>query len=752
MNNELNNKKEVIEARETEFENMNVEINNKKLELETKEKDFENKFLEINNKLTTLEEKEKEYKEKNQELITKYNELNKLQESSDRDSKAKQLQLEEMELKYKNLEKEYNDLKTQYEEISKQNMALIAQNDNNNTLLKDTKSQLDLAEQKIKSQNSEIDEYKIRTSQLVENNSQLESKIKEIEKGKDFLPKSIKENIGENENKTLAINMEALSDLSLEDLKMKIISMREVNDLLYQQLNEADEQKLEIEKKLIKLQAAFNDQLEEEKREIVRLYKNKKFKENRELSFASGEEAKNIVSNIENATDIKDEKDEDFNNLRNKMSLLNNENISLKEVVKDLKKEIIELKNLNSIQNKGYNLLGSNIGITKGDENNEKIIEDLMLECNKWKKEYSLMYNENEVLKKYISKLEKNLGIEEQMNNMRTLIAEKDQVLVNLSYQIKEYQSKIDDIILGKTEEGKDRQIQILLNEVKGIRKRILNIITLNDRITNFDEFMEAIKTIKKLENTNKDKDIEKAFDQLTYLIEIYQQNNDNAYSQFVNEIYGEGKNVNNLINFEEFNNEGKNNYNMNGNNGSNINNDFESNNVNNTDNIYDKIDLDSNNINNQNNNLNKGNIDNINYNENAKGNNSINSNQKIIKNDTSNDEQNNNQINNDDNYFDTKLSKNQKNNENNNINFNTNEEEEKDENNNNFNENNNFNNNEGNDIDNNNMNDENNFNNDFDEINFEEFENYDPIQEQNKDNINEDNDQNNNNGEDDIL
>ena len=161
MNTELNNKKEVIEARETEFENKNIEINNKKLELDAKEKDFENKFLEINNKLTTLEEKEKEYKEKNQELITKYNELNKLQESSDRDSKAKQLQLEEMELKYKNLEKEYNDLKTQYEEISKQNMALIAQNDNNNTLLKDTKSQLDLAEQKIKSQNNEIDEYYI---------------------------------------------------------------------------------------------------------------------------------------------------------------------------------------------------------------------------------------------------------------------------------------------------------------------------------------------------------------------------------------------------------------------------------------------------------------------------------------------------------------------------------------------------------------------------------------------------------------
>ena len=84
------------------------------------------------------------------------------------------------------------------------------------------------------------------------------------------------------------------------------------------------------------------------------------------------------------------------------MSLLYNENVSLKEVVKDLKKEIIDLKNKNSLNNKGYNLIGANMNVQKVDENSEKIIEDLMLECNKWKKEYSLMYNENGVLKKYI--------------------------------------------------------------------------------------------------------------------------------------------------------------------------------------------------------------------------------------------------------------------------------------------------------------------------------------------------------------
>ena len=189
------------------------------------------------------------------------------------------------------------------------------------------------------------------------------------------------------------------------------------------------------------------------------------------------------------------------------------------------------------------------------DKISQIIIKNLMIESNKFKEKYSLMHNENVVLKKHISKLEKNLGIEEQMNYMRTLLIEKDQNLINLSHQIREYQTKVDDIILGNTEESKDKQIQILLNEVKSIRKRILNIITLNDRITNFDEFMEAIKIIKQLKSKNKDKNIDKAFDKLTELIEIYQQNNDNVQSKFIEEIYREGKNV-----FKEFNKE-QNNY-----------------------------------------------------------------------------------------------------------------------------------------------------------------------------------------------
>ena len=153
--------------------------------------------------------------------------------------------------------------------------------------------------------------------------------------------------------------------------------MKEVNDLLYQQLQESDKQKLEFESKLIKLQAAFNNQLEEEKREITRLYQNRKSKGNRESNLALKEEedTKNILSALDEG------KNEDIGKIQNRMSLLHNENKSLKEVVKDLKKEIIELKNNNALANKGYNLIGTSVNVhSAGDQNSEKIIEDLMIE------------------------------------------------------------------------------------------------------------------------------------------------------------------------------------------------------------------------------------------------------------------------------------------------------------------------------------------------------------------------------------
>ena len=730
---EINEKIKKNEELELKLDRKEKELEVKKLEIEEKEKDLEIKEKTIENKNIEIEIKEKELENKKIEIDIKEKEIENKNNEKQKELEIKEKNIEnnlnELELKMKNnegnekilqqknnVENEYNSLKIKYDELEQKNQALI------------------------KEQSQEINDYKTKNYQLEQNISELEKTIKELqEKSKNLedlqsitfnLEKRksglLEENTRLENNKKIleqkCEDLKGLSNLSVDDLQSKIISMKEVNDLLYKQLQEADRQKLEFESKLIKLQTAFNDQLEEEKREIMRLYKNKKMKENREASFLSGgEEGNNIMPNLdetkkdeENKGDEKENdkdkgKPKELKESLNRMSLLRNENKSLKEVVKDLKKEIIELKNKNTLANKGYNLIGASVGGNKVDENSEKIIEELMIECNKWKKEYSTMYNENNVLKKYVSKLEKNLGVEDQMNNLRTLLAEKDQLLINLSQQIKAYQTKCDDIIIGKSEESKDRQIQRLLNEVKGVRKRILSIITLNDRITNFNEFIEALKCIKQLEIKNKDKNIEKAFDQLTYLMDIYQQNDDKAYSKFVNEIYGEGTSVNNLINFDNFNNidnenqEKNNNFVNFGNNNqeNNFNNNYNGGNNNDENNFNNNyFNTDMNNINNKQNN------NDMDFNTNNNRNNSINNNNNF-------DNNNNNFINN-------------------------------------FNNNNFIGNNNGNE--NEDINDE----NDFDDINFDYFDNDNNEQNninqhnnENNNNQNQDNNQNNNNDDD---
>jgi hypothetical protein len=157
---------------------------------------------------------------------------------------------------------------------------------------------------------------------------------------------------------------------------------------------------------------------------------------------------------------------------------------------------------------------------------------------NKWKQEYYKLSKINDLLKENISKLEKNLGVEEEIRYLKEALAKKDELLMNLTIQIKEYQSISDDIILGRTNKSKDKQIEILLNEVKGIRKRLLNIVTLNERITDFDDFMNCIKIIQGMESKVKDKSVKKAFEQLNMLIEEYKLNNEMTYNDFLIKLF----------------------------------------------------------------------------------------------------------------------------------------------------------------------------------------------------------------------
>ena len=157
---------------------------------------------------------------------------------------------------------------------------------------------------------------------------------------------------------------------------------------------------------------------------------------------------------------------------------------------------------------------------------------------NRWKQEYYNLSKINDLLKEKILNLEKNLGIDEEIKYLKEVLYKKDKLLMDLTLQIKEFQSKSDDIILGKTEKNKEKQIEILLNEVKGIRKRLLNMVTLNEGINNFEDLINNIKVLQKIENKIKDKEVKKALEQLNKLIHEYELNNDMAYNKFLVKLY----------------------------------------------------------------------------------------------------------------------------------------------------------------------------------------------------------------------
>ena len=79
----------------------------------------------------------------------------------------------------------------------------------------------------------------------------------------------------------------------------------------------------------------------------------------------------------------------------------------------------------------------------------------------------------------------------------------------------------------------------MLLNEVKGIRSRLQNLITFEGRINDFDEFMEIINKIKNYIYQSDDKDIQQSYEQLCQLIENYEINGQKYYNKIIQEIFG---------------------------------------------------------------------------------------------------------------------------------------------------------------------------------------------------------------------
>ena len=92
---------------------------------------------------------------------------------------------------------------------------------------------------------------------------------------------------------------------------------------------------------------------------------------------------------------------------------------------------------------------------------------------------------------------------------------------------------------MGNTNEEKDEQIKMLINEIKGIRSRLQNLVTFEGRINDFEEFLAIINKIKDYIYKSNDKEIQQCYEQLNILVENYELNGQKYYNKLIQEIFG---------------------------------------------------------------------------------------------------------------------------------------------------------------------------------------------------------------------
>lgn len=516
---------------------------------EAKEKnELENQVKELLNENNDLKEKIKNLNDQNKSL-TKINEdfeisqknllnnINKNNTQNDRNiSILFQKQLNQLRSKCNILEENKFQLKSELRKVKQEKDALSnslnalqqeKKTFNPNNMIKCNFQRL-IFEPKKASKIEDTEDEKQKDKKLIKN---LEKNVNLIQKKYDDLMKeNNKLETKKNELIQQVNDLNDLIDLSNQDLVSKILELKKVIEVLNKQIKLEINKKEALENKLIKLQKQINRQIDEAS-------------EREEASINIGKESKlsDLNNNINNEGDNSPfivNKNEQNNNYINEISSLKTEKESLIKTVVNLKNEIkqlkMRLKSSKSFEDKKSNNLEEKIS----NSDDEDLIKDITEEMNRWKKAYYNLSKVNDYLQDKISKSENGIGVEEEMKNLKELLSKKDELLMNLTLQLKEYQSKCDEIIIGRTIKNKDKQIEILLNEVKAIRKRLLNFVTLNERITNFDDFMSSINTIKELESKAKDRNIKKAFEQLDNLIEIYKLNNDMAFNDFMMKLF----------------------------------------------------------------------------------------------------------------------------------------------------------------------------------------------------------------------
>ena len=513
----------------SELQNKNKELKGEIGNLQNINEENKNQYLIDIDKLQKdiIEFKQKELKEK-KELENKLKSLSNNKEIIDLRNKVKEL------LQYKNKcsileENKYqlkNEIRKYKQEIEKEKetssiikeisndkqknelgisnqQSLIFESKNNSLV----KSEISIEKDKIEVNEAYIELNK-RIGELMKKNEDLSRENNKLENKKNELIQNVN-------------NLNDLVDLNNKDLVNKILELQKIIEVLNKELNLENDKKIVLENKILNLEKKINRQIDE-------------VSEREEMSIRKESQKESMENNNETkAFNINEESDEKIESYKIQILSLKNENYSLMKTINNLKNEIriykIKLNSSKKVKD------GKDKNSIKDDED---LIKNILEEMNRWKKGYYNLSKLNDIYKEKLSKLESGIGIEEEVKYLKEVLYQKDKLLMDLTLQIKEYQSESDDIILGKSNKKLEKQIDILLKEVKGIRKRMLNIVTFNDRINNFEEFINNIEIIQKLENQIKNKEAKKACGQLKLFIDEYKLNNEMAFNEFLVKLY----------------------------------------------------------------------------------------------------------------------------------------------------------------------------------------------------------------------
>ena len=239
--------------------------------------------------------------------------------------------------------------------------------------------------------------------------------------------------------------------------------------------------------------------------------------------------------------------DEDKNNIE----MLNLEISRLKKKINEneennflLNSQIQKDKN----ENNKINEINQKLNEEKNNINKEK--EDLILEIEKLKNEIedknkcieSLNKNNEEWEDEYYKGIKKLSNIqsenEKKIENLKKIVLTKYKLIISLTDQIREYEVKCTDILNGLSEEEKDKQIELLINEVNAKRKKIFDILTFNGLIDNFEEFEKVVnQIISQFNNKSSKENVESSLKKLDFLINSYKENERKSDIEILNKL-----------------------------------------------------------------------------------------------------------------------------------------------------------------------------------------------------------------------